>query len=297
MDRTKGLPIPDAHESQGRFRAAIQYTAAQRGFATGLIEKDYFCSLVLSSLSHHVGTGLIFKGGTCLTKVHAGFYRLSEDLDFSIPMPEGATRAQRREAIGPAKAWFEVLPREIPAFTVVRNLSGSNESRQYNGELRYTSAVTGQKGGIKVEVGLREEIQESPFRGSLRTLLLNPHTTKDFVPPFPCDCLSLREAYAEKMRAALTRREPAIRDLFDLSCALERKTIELSDPAFLAILRKKLSIKGTDPVALSADRIQSLRRQVETELRHVLRAEDFDTFDLTAIVRKLETFVRENSLG
>ena len=29
---------------------------------------------------------LVFKGGTCLSKVHADFYRLSEDLDLIIPV-------------------------------------------------------------------------------------------------------------------------------------------------------------------------------------------------------------------
>jgi predicted nucleotidyltransferase component of viral defense system len=35
---------------------------------------------------------LVFKGGTCLAKVHAGFYRLSEYLDFTIPSPLDAMR-------------------------------------------------------------------------------------------------------------------------------------------------------------------------------------------------------------
>jgi predicted nucleotidyltransferase component of viral defense system len=36
-----------------------------------------------------VDEALVFKGGTCLAKVYADFYRLSEDLDFVIPMATG----------------------------------------------------------------------------------------------------------------------------------------------------------------------------------------------------------------
>ena len=32
-----------------------------------------------------MGDDLVFKGGTCLTKVHAELYRLSEDLDYTYP--------------------------------------------------------------------------------------------------------------------------------------------------------------------------------------------------------------------
>jgi predicted nucleotidyltransferase component of viral defense system len=39
----------------------------------------------------------IFKGGTCLNKIDVGFYRLSEDLDFSIPVNFAATRGERRK--------------------------------------------------------------------------------------------------------------------------------------------------------------------------------------------------------
>jgi predicted nucleotidyltransferase component of viral defense system len=75
------------------FREALRFTAAETGFIQRLIEKDYFCTLVLQHLCTSDAT-LTFKGGTCLAKIHAGFYRLSEDLDFSISMPtDSASRS------------------------------------------------------------------------------------------------------------------------------------------------------------------------------------------------------------
>ena len=48
-----------------------------------LIEKDYYCSLILNYFFNG-DTSLVFKGGTCLSKVYVDFYRLSEDLDLII---------------------------------------------------------------------------------------------------------------------------------------------------------------------------------------------------------------------
>ena len=68
----------------------MQFTAAESGFIPRLIEKDYFCTVLLAYLSEAAGDELVFKGGTCLAKVHAELYRLSEDLDSSIPIPVDA---------------------------------------------------------------------------------------------------------------------------------------------------------------------------------------------------------------
>jgi predicted nucleotidyltransferase component of viral defense system len=76
------------HEDTARFAAALNFTAASSGFTARLVEKDYFCTLLLHDLVTPE-SGLVFKGGTCLSKVHGEFYRLSEDLDFTIPVHAG----------------------------------------------------------------------------------------------------------------------------------------------------------------------------------------------------------------
>ena len=76
-------PAIRVHEDSDSFREAVNFTAAETKFAARLIEKDYFCTVLLGYFGAAVGEELIFKGGTCLAKVHADFYRLSEDLDFA----------------------------------------------------------------------------------------------------------------------------------------------------------------------------------------------------------------------
>jgi Nucleotidyl transferase AbiEii toxin, Type IV TA system len=81
---------PWYHEDLPRFRGALTLTEAETGFSSRLIEKDYYCSLLLDDLPGPFQQGLVFKGGTCLSKVHAEFFRLSEDLDFCISVRPGA---------------------------------------------------------------------------------------------------------------------------------------------------------------------------------------------------------------
>src|SRR4030042_642789 len=141
------------HEDGYFFREAILYTATLTGFTSELIEKDYFCSILLSYL-YGDDTPLIFRGGTCLSKIYGEFYRLSEDLDFTISVPFDAPRSLRRKKIEP-----------------------------------------------------------------LKKLLNDPFSRKPAVQEFSILCMSQREAYAEKIRAALTRKELAIRDFYDIDYA------------------------------------------------------------------------------
>ena len=76
------MPIRWHEVAPEELREAIRFTAEETGFAPRLIEKDYFCSVILEALAA-ADVPLVFKGGTCLAKVHSGFFRLSEDLDFS----------------------------------------------------------------------------------------------------------------------------------------------------------------------------------------------------------------------
>jgi hypothetical protein len=49
------------------------------------------------------GQGLVFKGGTCLSKVHAVFFRLSEDLNFGMSVKPNAGRGDRRRVAQPVE--------------------------------------------------------------------------------------------------------------------------------------------------------------------------------------------------
>lgn len=266
------------HEDRELFEAALRLTEARTGFSRRLVEKDHYCTVVLAYLSG-VG-GLVFKGGTCLAKVHAAFYRLSEDLDFVIPTPCDASRTLRRARTATLKARVGKLAEVLPAFRVAVPMHGANESTQYLATLAYESVVTGEPAMIELEVGLREPLLEPAVVAPAATILVDPGLGSPVLAPVPVVCMSLREALAEKARAALTRREVAIRDFFDLDFAVQTLGVDLLDTCYVAMVGAKLRVPGIGPIDVSEDRRAALRSQVRTRLQPVLRPVELAGFDL-----------------
>ncbi|HAR98853.1 MAG TPA: hypothetical protein DCS11_08185 [Syntrophus sp. (in: bacteria)] len=267
------------HEDADRFREAVSFTVSETRFIKRLIEKDYFCTLLLGCLTAADST-LVFKGGTCLAKVHAGFYRLSEDLDFVIPMPYGASRSERSRRAEGLKGAVSRVPNTWDVFRIVKPLTGANNSTQYIAVVGYRSLIERHEETIKIEVGLREPLLMPAFLGQAQTLLLDPVSGKPILPAIPVQCLSWDEAMAEKLRAALSRREVAIRDFYDLDYAVRKRSFMPLETAIVDLVRRKLAIPGNEPVDVSSDRLAALRLQLDTELKTVLREKDLREFDL-----------------
>jgi predicted nucleotidyltransferase component of viral defense system len=265
------------------FKEALAYTESRTGFSSILIEKDYYCSLLLRYLYHaqtDESQELVFKGGTCLSKVYVDFYRLSEDLDFVIPVEPSAGRQTRRKKIQPLKTLFERIPQHIPGVSVEEQIKGHNESRQYIGYVQYPSVVYNKEEHVKVEIGLRESLIETPELKDAKSIIRNPFTRSEYLSPFTVQAITIKEAYAEKMRAALSRREPAIRDFFDLYYAYATLDFDFSAEDFLHMVRQKLSVPGNDPIDVSKSRKRQLVEQAKTHLQSVLRPSDYSSFDI-----------------
>lgn len=261
------------------FREALGFTRQRSGFPERLIEKDYLCSLLLEFLSAAHGN-LVFKGGTCLAKVHTDFYRLSEDLDFVISMPTDASRAARSRQARALKDIVAALPDRFPYVRVIEPLTGANNSIQYNAVLGYSSHLGGREETIKIEVGLREPLVLPALDADAKTILLDPVSGQALIPTKKVRCISKTEAFAEKFRAALSRRDIAVRDFFDIDYAVRTLGLQTEDDDLIVLVRYKLSVPGNEPVDISEKRLSALRQQVEPQLRSVLRAQDFAEFDL-----------------
>ena len=98
---------------------------------------------------------------------------------------------------------------------------------------------------------------------------------------------------AEKLRAALTRRDVAIRDYFDVDHAVRLGGFVVGGRALVDLLRRKLRVPGTAPVDVSPRRVEQLRSQLEPELRPVLREQDFAQFRLERAVETVHTIARQ----
>ncbi len=282
------------HKDAEIFRDALALTRERTGFAERLIEKDYFCTALLEYLAAKANE-LVFKGGTCLAKVHANFYRLSEDLDFVIPMPTDAPRARKSKQAAVVKEAVAALPRQIPFFRLVEPLTGANNSTQYNAVIGYASLVGRQEETIKIEVALREPLLLDPLKDLAQTILLDPVSRKPLLKPLEVRCIAKMEAFAEKFRAALSRREVAVRDFFDLDYAVRRLGLQSENSELIDLVRRKLSVPGNEPVDVSANRLAALRQQVGPQLQPVLRAEDFAEFDLERAFQTVATMAAKMS--
>lgn len=273
-------PDVSYHQDAELFRSALQFTTATTGFGQRLIEKDYHCSVVLSDICSSDAGGLVFKGGTCLSKVHADFSRLSEDLDFGISTLITSSRSERSQSLAKVKRQLGGLPARHASLRIAEPLQGHNNSTQYGGRLAYTSVISGQEDFIKIEISVREPIIESGILLPARTMLLDPFRGTPAVAAFQASVLSLREAYAEKLRAALTREQPAIRDFYDVDQAFSTGRVDLADSQMVQLLRAKLAVPGNRPMDVGLDKFHRLRAQIESQLRPVLRAQDLERFDL-----------------
>lgn len=160
---------------------------------------------------------------------------------------------------------------------------GANNSTQYFAVVEYTSLVTGQKDTIKLEIGLREPLMLPEVAGSAKAILLNPVSGEPLVDKLDLRNISTLEAFAEKFHAALSRREVAIRDFYDLDYAIRQKLFQPEDEQLIDLIRYKIGIPGNHPVDTSEPRLTQLRQQVEAQLRPVLRESDFQSFDLDRI--------------
>jgi hypothetical protein len=89
-----------------------------------------------------------------------------------------------------------------------------------------------------------------------------------------------RETYCEKLQAALTRREPAIRDFYDIDHGVRSGRLRTNDPRVIGLVCSKLVVPGNNPIDISDVRHQVLKKQVQSQLRPVLREADYAAFDL-----------------
>lgn len=281
----------DWHENRVLFREAVNATATETGFLQRLVEKDYHCSRIL----RHLAAGsdaLVFKGGTCLNKVHAGFYRMSEDLDFSLPVREGATRGEKSRRVRHLKDVLEALAGPSSPYLIIRPLTGANDSTQYTAWVGYPSCLGDMEESVKIEIGMHEPLLLPIHRGVAHTLVRNPSSGLE-LPGFPLACLSLMEVMAEKLRAALSRETPAIRDYFDVDHAMRRLGFRLGEHGLAGHVSEKLRVVGHPRVDISDEKFRTLQGQLERDLRPVLRSDDFAAFDLQGVYGRVREFAKD----
>jgi hypothetical protein len=108
------------HTNQELFEAAIQASAQQKGLPEIYIEKDYWVTVALHTVfSAPIGSEVVFKGGTALSKCYHLIERFSEDIDLVVIRREGESNNALTNKIKKISAIVGgVLPEiEVPGIT------------------------------------------------------------------------------------------------------------------------------------------------------------------------------------
>ncbi len=191
-----------------------------------ILELDYVQAVVLRGI--YSLDNLVFKGGTCLRKLH-GLNRFSEDLDFSLASKD-VGEAEARDVVEAGVSMMERsgMPVVIKGWSSRRG--GFNCRLRYEGPL-YTGEDLS-RGSLQIEISSIVPTME-PVWTSIASEYVDVGT-------FLVQAMDPEEMAAEKLRCLGQRRKP--RDLLDLRFLLGKGA--RPDPDLLAL---KLGEVGLEP--------------------------------------------------
>ena len=207
---------------------------------TDLIEKDIILHRLLLELSKDkpFRSDYLFKGGTCLIKAYLGYFRFSEDLDFTWTDQNSFTdlsskklRKKLSEIIDDVGNKLEEISRDLGLDFVCKKgdrnyveLGGSGRMGTF--KIWYDSEILKQRNFLKIQINFVEKIL-LPSKilkfGSLLSdtesqdlPLLFPDEYRDYSTQIKLKAYDMREILCEKVRAILTRKGIKARDFVDL---------------------------------------------------------------------------------
>jgi len=284
------------HRNKEEFIKTLERTSKKKEFLLPLLEKDYYLTLVLSRV-HELSQDLILKGGTCLSKIYYAYYRLSEDLDFSIKLPQyKATRAQRRKCIQPVKDNIKKFAEQFDMKIDDLGNPARNESRQYIYYFIYQSALRPIEAKVKFEIGLRYNPIAPIEKRQVQHNFLHPFTEEPLFDGGKVNCLALNEIVSEKLRAATLRLGIAPRDFYDLDFVL-RNGYDMANKEVMEFFKKKLEEDGQDTnlskyhvnLGRTNAEIEDMRSRIKEELFEVLTPNERKNFNLDTALERINT--------
>jgi predicted nucleotidyltransferase component of viral defense system len=275
-------PLPE----RGLLADLCRETGAREFVQPPLVEKDFYLTRLLWALGQRFSDQLLLKGGTLLSKVDLGFFRMSEDADLVIAEEASRNKGSNMRRINQVR---DALREIEQSAGMKRRFHGGEDSERGSHrrwELEYPTEFGSQ--WIQLEVSLRPAYR--PMRRVPLGQLLQDPLVGDYGEAF-CWALDPDEARAEKVRAAFTR--DAIRDLYDLERFAEVGA-DLTSPEFVELVNAKLHELGAAPIdqqprplGITRARRRALEQDLKTELPAVLRA-SAPPFDLDRMLQRFE---------
>lgn len=190
-------------------------------------EKDFYLTILLHWIAREIPQ-ITFKGWTCLNKIYYPYFRLSEDLDFSISIedPLVDTNGKRQKFAYHMRNKFKELCTSMDRRldddehhhkkAQGNKLLKTKEYTYLKYVISYSSIYSQQEQTIKIELTYTNKQYLSWNEWQVHAIFIDPILEELIFQQTSINCLSLEEMMAEKVRAALTRQTPAIRDFFDI---------------------------------------------------------------------------------
>ncbi|MFH1788034.1 MAG: nucleotidyl transferase AbiEii/AbiGii toxin family protein [Candidatus Altiarchaeota archaeon] len=246
----------------------VDYVAGKTGVKeTVLVEKDMYLHLLLKELSsdEHFRTHYVFKGGTCLTKCYLGYYRFSEDLDFSYIRQEefeGKSEKQIRKQLSEEISGL-AKKLELMSAKLGLEFKADKKDRQYmefgggnkftTFKVWYESVELKARQFVKIQVNYVEKFKY-PFKtleakNNLGAIdirefkYLYPDAAEELLHQPTLKAYDIREILAEKVRAILTRKGTKARDFIDVYLIQKHAHIKIEDIENQIIDKTKFMLK------------------------------------------------------
>lgn len=219
----------------------ISRKANNEGVRQQQIEKDYIISWILWGVYKNdlLKWSLIFKGGTCIKKIHIKDYRYSEDMDFTLN-PEKEDEITNESIYIAFKTVFdEIKEASNIDLTIPEDSKEVHESGGLKFFIEYVGPLGGRGDHVKTDISRGEKLEFNVKR----ITMLNQYSDLDKEKEVITQCYSLEEIVIEKMAALMGRTVP--RDLYDFEYLTNNSGIELQDIYYE--YRAKAEHKGHNP--------------------------------------------------
>lgn len=234
-------------ENTTNLKEEIRRLSIETKFSQDLLEKDYYLTQILHKISEKKIKDLIFKGGTCLNKCYLGFYRLSEDLDFIYNIDiKNQSKAQVKKIIDNLRRELLKILDELGLQTNKELGKGwkmltSKEKPKIVGleiTANYNSLINNLLQKIKLEISFRKKLINPTKTKAIHHEFINALSQPILKKDIEIEVIDLSENFAEKFRALLTRKNIAIRDIYDIHFILKNKILEINEEIIKLILIK-----------------------------------------------------------
>lgn len=293
-------------------RKFIDYIGDKLGIQRrDLIEKDILLQMILNELvkNKDFKDNFAFKGGTCLIKIYFGYFRFSEDLDFTyfnqkefIGKSKNKLRSSMSEKTSQLGKLIEPIAKQFGLdFKLEKEnrkyleFGGSNAFVTF--KLWYDSIVLNKPSFIKIQVNFIEKLNYE-IKGLPAIFILTNRDKQEIetlfndysylLNPVKIKAYDLKEIFIEKIRAILTRRGIKARDFVDVFLIVRKEKLNLND------FKKEIVEKINN--MLKFEKYNENIKNKETQLKENLILGEEETLLLRPIEKGFPKFVREFNL-